>query len=85
MTPATAAKGKPVPLTNKEFGEAVGIHHSMASRIRGGKRVPGTDAIQRISDAYGIPVATLMKARQKGPAAFGRLVSREIYAKGLRP
>lgn len=76
---------KVVPLTNKELGDAIGIHHSMASRIRNGKRLPGVDTIGRISAVYGIPEKRLLDARKKGEEAFGRLITKEIVDKGLRP
>lgn len=76
---------KVAPLTNREFGDAVGIHHSMASRIRNGKRLPGIDTIGRIAEVYGIPEKRLLDARKKGEEAFGRLIQKEIVDKGLRP
>lgn len=80
--PTTA---KTEPLTNKEFGAAVGIHHSMASRIRNGVRAPGADTIGRIAKVYGIDEQKLLAAKKKGPEAFGKIVDSEIYKKGLRP
>ena len=66
-------------LTNQQFGERIGCHHSMASRIRAGKRMPGPDLIQRISEEYGIPLKTLMEARKKGEEAMGALIRRKIF------
>lgn len=76
---------KPTPLTNQEFADAVGCHHSMASRIRGGKRLPGLPLVESISKAYGIPVASLLAARKKGEDAFGEFITKKIFDKGLRP
>lgn len=61
-------------LTNEEFGTKVGCHHSMASRLRSGKRLPGVVLMGRISKAYRIPMDDLMAAHRKGPKAFARLL-----------
>jgi transcriptional regulator with XRE-family HTH domain len=50
-------------MTNFEFGRRVNCHHSMASRIRSGHRLPGVDLLTRISAEFKIPVTTLLKAR----------------------
>lgn len=81
MATKTAVK----PLSNYEFGAAIGVHHSMASRYKNGQRLPSADAIQRISDTYGVPLKTLMAARKEGKEAFGRLISIRIFERGLRP
>lgn len=67
-------------LTNQQFGERIGCHHSMASRIRAGKRMPGPNLIQRISEEYGIPLKQLMDARKRGEEAMGSLIRRKIFA-----
>lgn len=76
---------KPIPLTNQEFADAIGCHHSMASRIRGGKRLPGLPLVESMSKVYGIPVNRLLAARKKGEEAFGEFVTKQIFDKGLRP
>lgn len=63
-------------LTNEAFGQKVGCHHSMASRLRSGKRLPGVVLMSRISKAFGVPLDDLMKAHQKGPKAFAALLKR---------
>lgn len=73
------------PLTNQEFADAVGCHHSMASRIRGGKRLPGLPLVEKMSEVYGIPLKSLLAERRKGEEAFGDFVTRRIFDKGLRP
>lgn len=75
---ATATK-TPTPTTNQQFADAIGVHFSMASRIRAGKRLPGLDTLQRIAAAYEIPLQTLVTARNKGAEEFGKLVRRRIF------
>lgn len=65
-------------MTNAEFGRRVGCSHSMASRIRSGHRLPGLDLMARISEQFGIPVATLLKARQAGPGAMAELLEKRV-------
>lgn len=66
-------------MTNREFGQRVGIHHSMASRIRNGQRCPGSAVIEKISTEFGIPIQTLVKARNKGAEEFGELIRKRIF------
>jgi transcriptional regulator with XRE-family HTH domain len=64
--------------TNVAFGEAVGCHHSMASRIVNGKRLPSVELMERISAAYGVSMEEMLDARRKGAPSFGRLMQRRI-------
>jgi transcriptional regulator with XRE-family HTH domain len=68
-----------MPLTNKAFGDRIGITHSMASRIRNGKRAPGLATIEAISKEYGISLKTLIDAKNRGDEAFGRLITTKIF------
>jgi len=61
-------------MTNQEFGERVGVTHSMASRIRSGHRLPSTGVLVRIHEQFGVPLQELMDAHQNGCEAFGRLI-----------
>lgn len=73
-----ATKTPTKPISNVEFGAAVGCDHSMASRIRSGHRLPGLDLMTRISEEFGIPMSTLLKARQAGPAEIAKLLARRV-------
>jgi transcriptional regulator with XRE-family HTH domain len=64
--------------TNVAFGEAVGCHHSMASRIVNGKRLPSIELMERIAASYDVSMDEMLDARRKGAAAFGRLMQRKI-------
>lgn len=37
-----------IPMTNMEFARRVGCHHTMASRLRNGHRVPSAPMLARI-------------------------------------
>lgn len=65
-------------LTNSELGERLGCSHSMASRLRAGKRLPGHASLPRVLQALDIPLDEGVRAYSKGPEAFGRLVRRHL-------
>lgn len=67
--------------TNEEFGRKVGCSHSMASRLRSGKRLPSLQLINRIADAYGIDPTPLVRAHKRGAESFGRAL-RKVIADG---
>lgn len=50
----------------------------MASRLRAGKRLPGTATLTAIHEEFHIPYEELMAAHAAGPAAFGELLSKRI-------
>lgn len=61
-------------MTNDELGRRIGVGHSMASRIRNGKRLPSTGTLHAIHREIGIPLDELLCAHEEGPDAFGVLV-----------
>lgn len=62
-------------MSNQELGRRIGVTHSMASRIRNGERLPGTQTLYRIHQELGIPLEDLFRAHGEGPEAFGALIS----------
>lgn len=66
-------------MTNEEFAQRVGCHHSMASRLRAGKRLPGADLIDRIAQEFNIEFEDLYAARRKGSEAIGRLLREQVF------
>lgn len=66
-------------MTNQEFGDKTGCHHSMASRLRAGKRRPSLDLMQRISEEFGIPLQDLIDARNEGSEAVGQLLRARVF------
>lgn len=48
----------------------------MASRIRNGRRLPSTRTLARICSEFDIPLPEAHRAYERGPLAFGLLVSK---------
>ena len=65
--------------TNAQFAEKVGIHFSMASRLRNGKRLPSASLIFRISYAYQLPIQQIQEAYLDGPDEFGRYLRENVF------
>lgn len=61
-------------LSNAEFGQLIGVSHSMASRIKSGDRLPSVGTLSRIHEVLDIPLDTLVLAHRRGPESFGRLI-----------
>lgn len=60
--------------TNQELGDAIGVGHSMASRIRNGKRLPGASTCARLAAYLGIEGGLLLEAHEKGAKYFGEYI-----------
>ncbi len=69
-------------MTNEELGAAIGVSPSMASRIRSGDRLPGTQTLYRISQAFDIPLQILVEAHAKGGKSFSRIFRARLNAMG---
>lgn len=69
-------------LTNQEFGERIGVGHSMASRIRSGQRLPSVAVMKRISEEFDLPLETLVLRHEQGPEAFGKLIRSTLELRG---
>lgn len=81
-------RGKPAPdklyrvarIPNSELGKRLGVSPSMASRIRNGERLPSTRVLNQLHREYGVPLATLMDAHTKGPAALAEAIKPYLSA-----
>lgn len=67
-------------VTNEEFGERVGCDYTMASRLRGGKRLPSRELLERIVSAYQLDGGEALAATAGGPDAFARFLSDRVFA-----
>ncbi len=67
------------PLTNMEIGDRLGIHHSMASRLRHGQRLPSADLQDRISVEFGVSLDELGRHRRLGAVALGRFLHEKVF------
>lgn len=59
-------------MTNEEFGERIGCHYSMASRLRNGERLPSRDLLRRIISAFELDRVEAYDAYDQGKEAFSR-------------
>jgi len=64
--------------TNEAFAARVGCHHTMASRLFNGQRVPSLELMQRISKEYNISMAALVDARLQGAQQFAELLRSRV-------
>lgn len=71
-------------MTNEDFGKAVGCSHSMASRLRAGKRLPSASLMERIGTVFGIPADEMLRAHKRGADSFGRLIRKYEKTKAKR-
>ena len=68
-------------MTNKQFGQKIGVDFSIASRLRNGKRLPTVKQLWRLSHVFKLPTKALVDACAVGPEAFGEYLRTHI--KGL--
>lgn len=54
---------------NHDVAEALGLHHSMVSRIRGGSRRPSIETMDRVRELTGWSMDAQMRARNDGSYA----------------
>lgn len=65
-------------ITNQEFAERVGCHHTMASRLLNGQRLASLELLNRIADEFGIPLADLITARLAGSDELGKTLRSRV-------
>lgn len=68
----------PATMTNQEVGNLIGCTHSMASRLRAGKRLPGLPTLERIHETLEVPWEDLLLARRAGAPTFGKLLQSAV-------
>lgn len=66
-------------MTNREFGDAVGITGSYASYIRNGHRLPATDVMIKIILTFELEPVPAMRAYQEGGEAFGKFLRETVF------
>jgi transcriptional regulator with XRE-family HTH domain len=66
-------------VTNEEFGERVGCDYTMASRLRGGKRLPSRELLERIVTAYRLDGGKALAATAGGPDAFADFLNDHVF------
>jgi transcriptional regulator with XRE-family HTH domain len=65
--------------TNVDFAEKVGVHFSMASKLRHGHRAPSLPTLINIRDAYSLPGDELLDASRGGPETFGEYLRMHVF------
>jgi transcriptional regulator with XRE-family HTH domain len=66
-------------MTNEEFGDKVGCHYSMASRLRNGERLPSRDLLRRIISAFKLDRAEAYEAYDQGREAFSQYLRDAVF------
>lgn len=68
--------------TNTAFADAVGIHFTMASRLRNGERTPGLSTVIRTVKAYGLTGEQVLEwfdELERGPRESGAWLRRNVF------
>lgn len=66
-------------VTNHEFASAVGVHFTMASRLRSGARMPSAKLLARICQVYNLNEAQALEAYRGGKAEFSRWLRENVF------
>lgn len=70
---------EPLGVSNMEFAQEVGIHFSMASKLRHGHRAPSLETLLKIKKRYGLPADDILDAAAGGPEAFGAYLRKQVF------
>jgi len=65
-------------MTNTQFAERTGYHHTSVSRLRNGHRLPSTSQLLRICEEFGLDVEKYLRAHSQGAEAFSALLREEV-------
>lgn len=74
--------------SNPDFARRVGIHFTMASRIRNGNRMPSSAVLGRIIQEFGIDGGTLedfMEAVNQGALSLGAWIDEHLFEGDAEP
>lgn len=69
------------PTTSAQFATTVGIHYSMASRLRSGHRRPSFDLLVKIADHYQLDLAAAVRAAHGNE--FGAYLDAHVFTNDL--
>ena len=78
MKPSTIERA----VSNTDFARRVGVHYTMASRLRNGKRMPSSHTLSSICSAFNLRGAdqeAMMRAVEAGQTEFGRWVREQLF------
>lgn len=75
-------------VTNVQFADQVGIHYTMASRLRNGERKPGLSTVIATWKAFDLSCSEVLgwlAAIDDGPVASGRWLREHIFEPQATP
>ena len=78
----------PTPMTNQQFAEATGLHHTMASRLRNGERLPSISTVIATQRAFGLSCDQLvdwLAEIEKGARHSGSWLREHVFDRGTTP
>lgn len=67
------------PVSNADFGRAVGVHFTTASRYRTGDRVPSTKVALAIAEAYDLDARAILETIREGGPVFGHYLRMNVF------
>lgn len=65
-------------MTNTQFADRTGYHHTSVSRLRNGQRLPSTKQLVHICDKFGLNLDKYVRAHAEGAEAFSALLREEV-------
>lgn len=68
-------------MTNSSFAAQVGCHHTMASRLRNGKRLPSLSMFSTIVKTFDLNTDDALSAYDQGAAAFGAFLRATVFSR----
>jgi transcriptional regulator with XRE-family HTH domain len=79
------AKKKPQPhcVNNMDFAKVIGVHFSMASKLKNGHRSPSLDTLIRIWEEFDLPADELLNSAKGGADSFGRYLRDRVFKEEL--
>jgi hypothetical protein len=75
-------------ITNTDFASAIGVHFTMASRLRNGERKPGLTTVIRTMHAYQLTCSEIvawLKAIDTSASASGAWLRANVFSRSATP
>lgn len=66
-------------MSNSQFAEKTGYHHTMVSRIRNGHRMPSGGMLALMCSRLDLDHKKYLEAYQAGPKEFSALLREEVF------
>lgn len=65
-------------MTNKQFADRTGYHHTSVSRLRNGQRLPSTSQLLHICEKFELDIEKYVRAHAEGAQVFSALLRAEV-------